>query len=306
MNPVDPKRLEISEKFIEQFGKFQTIETADGKKIRFALYKPEALDKWIEANGGVRDGEWIRPKTPGDWKALRELQSFRWFEEVGESFKVPVKKDHLADKCVLRVQGFGRTIPMDKAFIGAHMALGVPYAVFDWREDNLSSTGFFQDAEAAYQTVRKEGFEPQHIIPMGSCKSSFIIGKLKEDHHEEGMNIVLVQPPPSLEQMIQKQMGLVRFLAMKSIGTIETKPGDYDTVARLQRLTPKDTPSLCLILSEGDTTIPADTKEQFLKATKDPIDLVIQHTEDGTDAHQLEPLRDPTVFDRYTQFLQKA
>lgn len=306
MSSIDPARLTRSEEFITQFAEFQTLKTADGHQIRFALYRPEAFTQWIEKIGGVREGDLIRPKTAADWETLQALDQFRWFEQEGQAFRVPAAVPSLGSKCILRCQGFGRSIPMDKSFIGAHMALGIPYAVFDWRAGDLTSTGFFEDAETAYQAVLQAGFHPSAIVPMGSCRATFIVGKLKETHHAEGLSAVMIQPPPSLEQVIRKQNCIASFLGMIALPTVETMPGDYDTVARLKSLAPSDQAKLCVILSENDQTLPADTEEQFRSATaaSGGLQLVMQKVASDADAHLQEPLKDPIVFQQYVDFLK--
>jgi hypothetical protein len=302
---IEPARLEKADHFICQFADYQQLQTPDGRTIRFALYRPEKFAQWIEERGGVRYGDWICPRRESDWEKLQELREFKWFKEEDRAFRIPPPTHDLAQKCVLRVQGFGRTIPMDKAFIGAHLAMGISYAVFDWRERDLTSTGFFHDAETAYQALRKEGFAPNHIIPMGSCRSTFIIGKLKEDHHKEGMPAVLVQPPPSLEAAIRSQNCIASYLGMSVISDVETQAHDYDTLARLRRLEQSDRARLCLIFSENDTTLPPNTERDFQDAATHAghLDLIVQKTEEGSDSHLQEPLRNTEVFERYTQFL---
>ncbi len=300
---LDSVRLERGEQFIRQFAEFETLITSDGQELRFAVYKPEALTQWIEANGGVRDGEWIRPRTPADWDQIQKLREFRWFEEVDGKFRVPVRVDALQNKCILRCQGFGRTIPMDKGFIGAHMAIGINYAIFDWRKGDLSSTGMFEDAETVYQALLSKGFTPSQIVPMGSCRATFVMGKLVEDHYAEGMSAVLIQSPPSLEQMILKQGCIAKFLALAALPKVESKKGDYDTIARLNQLPPSDLAKLCVILSENDQTLPEDTEAQFRDLPCNPSMLIVPSTSDS-DSHLQEPLRNAAIFDQYVEFLQ--
>ena len=163
LDAFDPARLKRSETFLTEFAEMRTLRTADGVELKWALFTPERFNQWIADNGGVRDGEWIRPRSDADWPRLQRLKEFKmfpeWFQEEGRAFRLPAPVPGAAGKCLLRCQGFGRSIPMDKAFIGLHLAAGFSYAVFDWRPQ-INAKGFFEDAEAAYQEVRRAGYAP--------------------------------------------------------------------------------------------------------------------------------------------------
>lgn len=300
----DPARLEKSAQFLSEFAEVRTLQTSDGKSIRWALYKPEKFQQWITANGGLRIGEWIVPRQPADWKKLKRLGEFKWFEQVGQAFRVPAPVVGAQDKCVLRCQGFGRTMAMDKAFIGMHLAAGFNYSLFDWR-DELSVKGYLEDAEGCYQALLGEGFSPSQIKIMASCRGTFPATQLKERHHAEGVDAVLVQPPPSLAKVVANQKPPTDFLGSLGIGAIERDGEHYDSIRRLQGLRP-GSGRICLIVSEGDKTLPSDTAEQFQRAAghAGPFHAIWEpKVKGGIDPHFEEPLRKPEIFKRYAEFL---
>jgi hypothetical protein len=302
---VDSKRLENSAAFLREFGEVRFIKTTDGKILSWVCYRPENFEKWIRENGGLRFGEWIVPRRIEDWQRLKRLGEFRWFEQKGQAFRVPAPIAGAHNICVLRCQGFGRTIAMDKNYIGVHLAAGFNYAVFDWR-DELSIKGYFQDAENAYQAALHEGFSPAQIKIMGSCRATFPATYLKERHHDEGVDAVLIQPPPSLREMIAKQMVPANWIGLLGLGTIE-KGGDehFDSIRRLRGLRP-GTGRLCLVMSEGDGTLPENTWEQFKNAASHagPFEVIWEpKNNSGSDPHFDEPLRKPHIFKRYTEYL---
>lgn len=301
---IDPMRLEKSAQFLSEFAEVRTLTTSDGQVLKWALYRPGRFEAWIQSHGGIREGEWIRPRKPEDWVRLRRLGEFKWFEEVGQAFRVPTPVQGANDQCVLRCQGFGRTMAMDKAFIGIHLASGFNYALFDWR-DELSIKGYAEDAEGCYQTLLREGFAPSQIKIMASCRGTFPATQLKERHHAEGVDAVLIHPPPSLRKVIANQVFPSNVVGEIGLGAIETDGEHYDSIRRLKGLKPSSG-RLCIIVSDGDKTLPPDTAEQFERAAARAGPFYVTRepkVDDGIDSHFMEPLCNPTIFKRYTEFL---
>lgn len=306
MEAFDPARLAQSAAFLSEFAELRTAVTPDGKSIRWALYTPEKFNEWIDKNGGVRDGDWIRPRTEQDWHRLQRLRQFKWFEEKDRAFRIPPAQPGSAGKCILRCNGFGRTIPADKAFIGMHLAAGFHYAVFDWREE-ISINGFFQDAETIYQNLLKEGFSPKQIKAMGSCRATFPAARLKELHHKEGLDAVLIHPPPSLRAVVAHSQWPSNRIGLWGIGAIEKDGADFDTLRRLNSLE-KGSAATCLIMSEGDRTLPSNAIEELKTAAEKsgPCELILEpKNTNGNDPHFEEPLRNPMVLQRYLAFLAR-
>lgn len=297
LDAFDATRLSRSEAFLAEFADIQTIRTADGVTLSWAMYTPQRFQQWIDANGGERTGEWIRPRTLQDWQRLQRLREFRCFEEVGQAFRVPPVTPNLENKCILRCQGFGRTIAMDKYFIGKHLAAGIQYAIFNWRDD-ISARGQSQDAETIYQALLQRGFTPQQIIPMGTCRSTFVISRLKELHHQDGLNVVMIHAPPSLRQTIEHQSYLASRIGLLGLGTIENEGHDFDTLRKLRGLQHHATASVCLITSEGDRTILEESARELTREVQrvGPADLIVEPRGNGEgDPHFEEPLKNPFV-----------
>ncbi len=304
LEPFNQVRFNKSVEFLAQFGKPKTLQTPDGTKIQWVLYTPETFNQWVVANGGIRDGEWIRPKTDADWEKLKKLEEFRWFEQEGKAFRAPAPVPNAGDKCVLRCQGFGRKIPMDKAFIGLHLAAGFNYAVFDWR-DEISAKGYFEDAETVYQALLQEGFTPQRIKAMGSCRSTFVVSRLKELHHQDGLDVVMIHTQPSLRAAIEQQNSFARKIGLYGLPTIEKEGYDFDTLKRLRSLDPALS-RICLVMSEGDKTVPPDTVQKLKQEAEriGPCELILEPKQEGAhDPHFDEPLRNPQVLTSYLAFL---
>lgn len=306
LSTFDPQRLEKSATFLTEFAEIKTTQTKDGTIIRWALYTPEKFQEWIEKNGGVREGEWIRPKTEADWEKLQRLREFKAFEEVEHAFKVPPSVSEVSSNCVLRCQGFGRKMAMDKNFIGLHLSAGFNYAIFDWR-DEISAKGFFEDAEAVYQALIQEGFSAPQIKPMGSCRATFPISHLKQLHHAEGLEVVMVHPPASLESTIAHTVWPANKIGLIGLPTIEKDGADFNTVAKFESLKPGDAQT-CLIVSEGDKTIPDDAAQDLFAAVIESggCALITEPRKEGPgDPHFDEPLHNPIVFDQYLNFIRR-
>ena len=195
VSSFDSVRFEKSAKLLAELSKTETTTASDGREIEYAVYTHAQFNDWIEKNGGMRDGDLIRPKTSEDWPKLQRLSLFKAFDQEGDAFRVPSIVLGAEEKCVLRSQTFGRLIPMDKKMILLHIAAGFNYAVFNWR-DEISAKGFVDDAETIYGQVRNLGFRANDIISMSYCRATFIASELKKRHHEEGMDAVFVRSPP--------------------------------------------------------------------------------------------------------------
>jgi hypothetical protein len=301
---IDSKRLENGAAFLREFAEVRTLTTPGGKVLPWVCYRPEKFEQWIRANGGIRIGERIFPRQPGDWQRLKRLGEFKWFEQVGHSFRIPAPVTGAQQICVLRCQGFGRTMTMDKNFIGLHLAAGFNYAIFDWGKE-VSIKSYFQDAEGGYQAALREGFSPSQIKIMGSCRATFPISYLKEQHHAEGVDAVLIQPPPSLREMIATYKPPANWIGQLSLGAVEKDGEHFDSVRRFRSLRPSSG-RLCLVMSEGDKTLPENTADQFRNAASHagPFEIIWDPKDNsGSDPHFAEPLRKPPIFERYTQFL---
>ena len=206
--------------------------------------------------------------------------------------------------CSWRCQGFGRTMAMDKAFIGMHLAAGFNYSLFDWREE-LSIKGYLEDAEGCYQALLGQGFTPSQIKIMASCRGTFPATQLKSRHHAEGVDAVLIQPPPSLHKVVANQVFPTNHIGLLGMDAVETEEEHYDSVRCLESLRPSSG-RLCVIVSEGDKTLPADTAEQFQRAARlaGPFYTISEpKVEGGIDSHFEEPLRKAPIFRKYAEFL---
>ncbi len=301
---IDPVRLERSACFLREFAEVRTFRTSDGKEIQWALYRPEKFQQWITANGGIRLGEWIVPRQADDWTRLQRLGEFKCFERRGMAFRVPAYTPQAQNHCVMRFQGFGRTMTMDKSYIGKHLAAGLNYAIFDWRAEN-SIKGYFEDAEGCFQAVRREGFLSSQIKLLGSCRATFIAVYLKARHHAEGVETVLIQPPPSLQAAIDHQPFPSNWIGRLGIRAVEGEGEEhFDSIRRLRAL-PSGGGRLCLILSEGDKTLPSDISDQFIRAASHagPLEIIWDKQNHEIDSHFTEPLFNEDIFRRYVQFL---
>ena len=303
----DSGRLEKSRAFLSEFGDWKTAKTADGREIRWGFFQAAKFERWIASHGGVRDGEWIRPRTDADWPRLAQLNEFKWFEQTGEAFRIPEKIEGMEDRCILRCPGFGRSMPMDKAFIGLHLASGFDYALLDWRED-LGVEGIYNDIEALYQAVRSEGFPADRIKAIGSCRATFAVSRLMELHHAEGLDAVLIHPPPSLSAVVANQPWPANRIGLLGLGAVEQKGADFDTIRRIRELPQgsEERGRLCVVLSEGDRILPPDTEQRIRDAAAEsncPVEWIIQKKQGETDPHLEEPLRNQEVLASYLSFL---
>jgi len=307
----DITRFNQSRMFINQFAEEKRVKTSDGKVITYMVFRPEIFRAWILDNGGKitnkSDHVLIVAQDDVAWNTLQQLREFRCFEEVNRSFKMPRNISGANNKCILRCQGFGRQIPMDKKYIGMHLALGFNYAVFNWRE-NVSLPNFFKDAEAVYHAlITKEGFSSNQLIAMGSCRATFVVAHLKEKYHANGLDAVLIHPVPSLSTTINVKKGLVRTIGLLGLKGLEKTGAHFDNLRRLRSIRAQNSRTF-IILNEGDETLPENAKELFKEAMKHHRSAIIWQIpkKPGSDPHFSDPLlSDRTNFDTYARFLAR-
>lgn len=301
---IDPARLERTETFLKEFSEIRTMKTPDGIELAWRLYRPEKFQRWIEANGGIRQGEWIVPRNLESWERLKRLGEFKCFEQRGQAFLVPAPIPGAQNKVVLHCHSFGRLMAMDKSYIGQHLAAGINFAQFDWR-DEISIKGYFQDAETCYQELLRQGFRGNQIKVMASCRGTFPAVYLKARHHAEGIDAMLIHPPPSLSQAIAMNSPPANWIGLMGIGAIERDGEHFDSIQRLQSLAPS-IGRLSLIMSEKDKMVPQDTAQQFARAygQAGPFHVIWEPNDASVaDPHFEDPLRLPSVFQQYTAFL---
>lgn len=302
----DPARLQKSADFLAEFAEMRELRTEDGTLIKWALFTPQSFDQWVEKNGGIREGEWIRPRTENDWQALQRLREFKAFKEVGHAFKIPAPIPNAKLKCILRCNGFGLSIPTDKSFIGLHLAAGFHYAIFEWRTE-VSTKGFFQDAESAFQAILKEGFIPRQIKPIGYCGSSYVVAHLKELHHHERLDVIMIGPHTSLKDVIQNTVWPANRIGLLGLPAVENNGVDFDNIRKFRSLR-QGPASTCLIMRNENKIGAVDTVARLAEAVRltGQCDLILKPENcPDSDFDFNKQFRNEEVLGRYFLFLTR-
>lgn len=256
-------RLDHSTHFLAEFGEPREIKTADGTTLRWTLFSSDKFNRWVEEQGGIRQGNQIVPRRAEDWESLKRLAEFK-FKQIGNAFEVPEPTAGANERCVLRCNGFGLPIATDKKFIGLHLAAGFNYAIFEWRKE-ASIEGFFQDAEAAYQAVLQQGFTPHQVKALGYCGSNYVAAHLKENHHSEGLDVVMIGAHTSLRDVISHAQSPINRIGLLGLGAVEKNGMDFDNIRKFQALQPGPA-STCLIMNPKNEIAPPDTVERLRNA----------------------------------------
>jgi|GEM_PF-2865557 hypothetical protein len=301
----EKNRLDKSAQFLAEFAETKKIKTADGTEIKWTFYSSEKFQEWIEAHGGVRLGTQIVPKQAADWKSLKHLAEFK-FKETGHAFEVPELMNEANKKCILRCNGFGLPMETDKKWIGLHLAAGFNYALFEWRKE-VSIEGFFQDAEAAYQALLQQGFTPFQIKALGYCGSNYVVAHLKEKHHAEGLDVVMIGAHTALRDVIAHGPSPVNRIGLLGLGAIEKNGMDFDNIRKFQTLLPGKA-SACLIMNPRNEVAPPDTIERLRKVLvqKGPCEIILkpaQYSKEDFDFNRQFQI--PEIWQRYAAFLSR-
>ncbi len=273
------KRLEESSEFLAPFGETRTLVTADGVEIKWTFYSAE---------------------------------KFRNSPEVLAGFKlnaaeVPKRVVGAEQKCVLRCNGFGLPIETDKRFIGLHLAAGFNYAVFEWRKE-ASIEGFFKDADAAYQAVLDQGFTAPQIKVLGYCGSNYVAAHLKEKHHSEGLDLVMIGPHTSLRDVVAHTQWPANRIGLLGLGAIEKNGLDFHNLKKFQTLD-KSGAATCLIMNPNNEIAPPRTVERLQEALVKCGNCELILKPEGCSDEEFnfnKQFQIPEIWQRYVAFLSRS
>ena len=300
---LEKARLDKSAQFLAEFGEPREIKTADGTTLKWTFYSSEKFQQWLEKQGGVRQEDLIVPKREEDWAALKRFAEFK-FKQIGHAFEVPKSTAGANKRCILRCNGFGLPLETDKKLIGLHLAAGFNYAVFEWRKEP-SIEGFFQDAEAAYQEVLAQGFTPPRIKALGYCGSNYVVAHLKEKHHSEGLDVVMIGAHTSLQDVIAHSGAPMNRIGLLGLGAIEKNGLDFDNIRKFQALLPSQA-STCLIMNPQNAITPPDTIERLKDALLQSggCDVILKPENCKEEEFNFnKQFQIPEIWQRYVSFL---
>ncbi len=97
--------------------------------------------------------------------------------------------------------------------------------------------------------------------------ATFVVARLKELHHREGLDVVMIQAPNSLRATVAYVMWPANKIGLLGLQSIERDRADFDTVRRLRTLALGQA-ATCLIVSAGDQTVSPEARNELQEAVQ--------------------------------------
>lgn len=346
--PLDHGRLSHSKSLLVSFGGEEVaLPTADGKAtVRCLTFKPERFFAHFEQMGArktdiVYQGEARHALLPADRFLLPEYAPMREaFQKAARKFRFPlidIQTNHGIVKgallpespqlapgaqppIVLHAHSPGRSMAMERLFIGLLLAAGYPVAIYDPRgtaesKGRISEGGAYLDIEAVYHHVRALGYTPDRIYASGFCEGAAMAAHLKRKFHHEGIHYVGANPFDSMQNLVGNHGRLFKWLAPLALPALKTKDpraralvqeDGLDTVAKFAGL-PRSNGKFILISTDKDSTVPKGSAERIAQAAGDagPVTHIVRAFAHKKikNAHTQPPYEDRNVWRRLIEVM---
>lgn len=307
------ERLNSSMKLLRECGGIESVvhPIDGGAQIQCMTFKSSEFLSRIGAFDLIYNGE--------QRKAITNLEIAKKFyfpivdiEPYGKVGLLPeAAKIEGSPPMILHSHSPGRSMGMDRKFIGLHLAAGYDVAVWDPRgtvdsTGTPSEGGYYLDVDAVFQHVRQLGYEPNRIYASGFCKGAACAVYLKKKYHHLGVHLIISNPYTSLTDVFMKNKWLGQMGAKYGIKAIQdpslsVEQDCFDNVAKLSNL-PHSEGRFILIDTDTDKMMPEDTVKIMMQAIGNagPISPIRRiHPDPSVNGHMQPPYEDPKVWRQY-------
>lgn len=322
--PIDYKRLEESEQFLEFFGGLSAYPTpADAKnQVHCMIFKSEDFFARFKDLGYVPTEHMYEGRLRHFFlNPPPEARKFKFpivdlTLDDGTVVKAALLPERPAVKkppMILFCHSPGRSFAMDLKNIGQHLAAGYDITVFDYRgtiksKGIPSEPGYYLDAEAVYKHVRKD-YPADRIYVSGFCGGAAVATHLKKRFHHEGVHLIASHPYTSMKEMIDGYGCIARFatrFGMDAIKdpTLKVHQDGFNNLEKLSNLRYHPTAKSIFLETDTDNMVPPNSVAKLAAAAqKAGIVHTIrrQHPNKKENGHMQPPDQDPVVWRQYIQ-----
>jgi hypothetical protein len=344
IRPVNYKRLEKSKNLLLLFGGAEAIVIPQDRKaeIHLMTFKASEFLRRIEQLGGQKvslilhgQQRWvILPKpdtTPKQFQDLSEKLRKFFLPEIKVQTTSGIQTGILLPESpplapnqtaplVVRFHSPGRSMAMDRKFIGLHLGAGYDICISDPRgtidsKGTPSEGGYYLDAEAVFQHVLDQGYPKNRIYISGYCAGAAVGAHLKRKYHQEGVHFIAENPFHSLHDTIRAyhRIGGRTFAPYALPALQSTDPAirqrvrqdGFDTTVKFHAL-PPSSGQFILIYPNNDRTLPKDSVDQIRQAIGRAgpyFSILRHHPNPKVDGHMQPPTEDPAVWHRYVEIV---
>ncbi|MBX7066864.1 MAG: alpha/beta hydrolase [Parachlamydiales bacterium] len=323
--PFDPQRLEQSKNFLLGFGGTERrAQSADGgSNVHFITFKSaDFFAKFAELGSHPIDITYEgRPR-----RALLDPP-----EDAAAKFYFPIvnitmldgtirKGALLPERCasanpphILNFHSPGRSMCMDRRFVGQCLAAGYDVTISDQRGTAESTGipsegGYYLDAEAVYLALIQEGIQPNQIYASGFCEGAAIAAHIKQKYHAQGVHFIASNPYTSMREVVEGYGCLGRMAvrygeqALKD-PNIEIPQDCFDNELKLRNL-PHSEGKCIFIHTDTDNMMPHGSVNRLIAAFDGagPVHEILRiHPNRAENGHLQPPYEDPLVWRRFVE-----
>ena len=298
---------------------FRQIDQLGGERIPIRLANENRFAIFPKAGTSPEDFQDLCGKlgkfylTPSD---LPTDQGLRKGILLPESLQqVPGK----AAPLVIRFHSPGRSMSMDRKFIGLHLGAGYDICISDPRgtvdsSGTPSEGGYYLDAEAVFEHALKRSYTADRIWVSGYCEGAAVGAHLKKKYHAEGVNFIAENPFNSLLDTMKEHNFLGRCFGDRALPEIHsTDPAiqrlveqdGFDTAAKFRTLSAS--PGKCLVIhTDNDKTMPKESIPKIRQAISQAgpyFEILRHHPNPRANGHMQPPTEDPAIWRQYVQIV---
>lgn len=323
--PFDPNRLAESKNLLIRFGGVETIvQAADGgSQVHCMTFKSTDFFAQFRALGSepidiVHEGRKRRallnppPETSKFYFDLIDIQL-----EDGRLVKGALLPESPVlqgpPPMIVHFHSPGRSMCMDRKLVGKYLAAGYNLTISDQRGTGESTGrategGYYLDAEAVFQHVRDQGYEPNRIYVSGFCEGAAIAAHLKKKFHRQGVHFIAGNPYTSMKEVIESHGCLGRLGSRFGIAALQdpnlnVSQDYFDNVKKFHNL-PRSQGKFILVHTDNDTLMPRGTVSRLAAAIDraGPIHEILRvHPKPKENGHVQPPWEDDLVWRRLIQ-----
>ncbi len=319
--PLDLTRLAESKKLLIQFGGVESVVQSPGAEIHCMTFKSADFYKAFEQKGcipidiiykGCPRKVFINPPNEADKFYFPRIKFKLHDGGLVDAVLLPESPKFDGETpMILHCHSPGRSMAMDRKFIGQHLAAGYDVTVWDPR-GTIDSTGtpseggYYLDAEAVLHHVIDLGYPANRIYVSGFCKGAACAVYLKKHFHDVGVHLIASNPYTSLTDVMRGygwigRMGIQYGLQALKDPSLQVEQDSFDNLAKLRNL-PQSEGRFVLIHTDTDNMMPPKTVQRMIEviANAGPVAAILRkHPDPTVNGHLQPPYEDPVVWREY-------
>lgn len=270
----------------------------------YGILEPSRTNKsWMEfANYTLAPMGWSRIRV---WDQEERKRSMFLFDQL-------TSPEELKTLEALRL-GFVRCsspavmLSFERKFVSRFIPYG-DVCLFNPRIGKPYEETLYNDAETALQFLKvKSEIDVENIYSIGFCQGATVAAHLKMEHHDEGMNCVLIHASPSLIGLVEKFGKGLAPLGKSGLEAIKkgTKGENLLNLVQKFRVGEKNDSQVIIAETDTDTFVPPNSGETIEEAAA-AVSItrrLTHHSEKKEDGHHEQPLDDPLVWREFRRLL---